>query len=321
MRSRRLSYGVAALLWLATVFELALIPIRAFQGALADVPVFGRLLTQPEWADRLPPIAILAVLAWVLIDVLLHVARVSRERWAVQELSAGTESALGKIPATLRAGRRAKLVLEHRGSPDYLYEALPAVAAVDAGGFDNAYSLTKAYIWILPVLGFIGTAMGMAHAIGGFSLALGETSEIKVLADRLGQLVIPGLASAFSTTIVALGAAIVGHFCLTNVQAWDAEALDDLDRASIALLAGVPRSAQGSGSGGDVSRVVEGLRRVAEELAQMIGKLDLTEPAAQLTRAAGDMHAAAAQVSKASQTLQDSALAPYHVTITRGNGR
>ena len=74
MRSRRLSYSFAALLWLATVFELALIPIRAFQGALPEVPVFGRLLTQPEWADRLPPIVILAVLAWVLIEVLLHMA-------------------------------------------------------------------------------------------------------------------------------------------------------------------------------------------------------------------------------------------------------
>ena len=48
-----------------------------------------------------------------------------------------------------------------------LHEAVPAAAALDAGSLAATYSPLNVYAWILPVLGFIGTASGMASASTG----------------------------------------------------------------------------------------------------------------------------------------------------------
>src|SRR5258708_12062164 len=81
----------------------------------------------------------------------------------------------------------------------------------------------------------------MTHASAGFSGALSQSSDVKVLTARLGQVVIPGLASAFSTTILALTAAVIGHFCTSVLQGLEQRQLDELDQASVRLLAPLPR--------------------------------------------------------------------------------
>jgi hypothetical protein len=85
--------------------------------------------------------------------------------------------------------------------------AMPAAAALDASKLAASYTPLNVYAWILPVLGFIGTASGMASSIGGFSAALqGRQGQIEALANELGQKVIPGLSGAFATTMVLTSA-------------------------------------------------------------------------------------------------------------------
>jgi len=307
---------------------MIMIIVRFFQGKPEETPLFGRLLR--HGSDSFAAIAVLAVLGWLLIESFLHVVRIWRERSAIQQIKGVAPERLlySKVSLRSRAGRRTKLAMDHYFSaPEYLHDALPAAAALDAGALESTYSLTKVYVWILPVIGFIGTAWGMSHAIGGFSQALGETKDVTVLADRLGQLVIPGLANAFSITILALGAAIVAHFWVTTVQAADQEALDELDRASVTMLAKIPKGQFGTGIGGNIPpETLQILQALVEQLRQIAYKLDLddaaqrlSEAADQISVAANETRLAADDVGKAAEVLKDSVSMPYHITVTRGN--
>jgi len=123
-----------------------------------------------------------------------------------------------------------------------LHEAVPAAAALDAGSLAATYSPLNVYAWILPVLGFIGTASGMASAIDGFKDVLrGGQVQVDKLAADLSQNVIPGLSAAFETTILALAAALVTYLCTSALRGWDQEALDQLDRLCIVLLSRIPQ--------------------------------------------------------------------------------
>ena len=88
-----------------------------------------------------------------------------------------------------RAIRRANLIIEcSQRDPSSLHDAIPAAAALDAGKLATSYTPLHVYAWILPVLGFIGTASGMASSIGGFSAALqGRQGQLKPSQTNWGK--------------------------------------------------------------------------------------------------------------------------------------
>lgn len=122
---------------------------------------------------------------------------------------------------------RIKLI-DKRLSLNDARERLADISGLDICDISGIYSPIKIAIWILPVLGFIGTAFGMSAAISGFSEALGEGND--AMTGTLGHIVIPGLAGAFYTTIAALLAAVVCHFCATLFQGYEDDMVDQLDK-------------------------------------------------------------------------------------------
>jgi biopolymer transport protein ExbB/TolQ len=306
MTARALSYFFCALLWLGSVYELILIVIRAFRGSLRELPMIGALLTQPNPADQAAPIAILVIFGWILFEILLHVFRIANEFIATQPFQAAANSSsnslleLGNVRPNSRAGRRALLFRQGLKSRS-LHEAIPGMAALDAATLDGTYAFIRVYVWILPVIGFIGTAWGMSHAIGGFSDALKQTTEVQTLTARLSQLVIPGLANAFSTTILALLAAIIGHFCASVLQTAEQNGLNQLDQACVRILARLP-----SESETDLAPVVHLLQQLVEKLSQ-------------LGESGNQLSSAAVSLTQAAAAMEHSVNQPYHVTITRGD--
>lgn len=317
---RMLSYGLAVFLGIVCAFELLMLLVHALRGTLGEARFVGRLLSQPELADRAVPIAVILVFAWILLQVVGRTTGVARERSAVAGLRAGGSV---RIAGHLRAGRRARLLGKYASAPGKLAEALPAVGGIDAAALDNGYALLRAYVWSLPVLGFIGTAWGMAHAISGFSEALTVSGgngqpQIELLTDRLAQLVIPGLANAFSITMLALGASVIAHFWVTTVQSWDQEVLDELDRVSIDKLAeATPATPQGGLPGHLVAALVERIGALTEELQGLRGKLDLVDVGERLQQAASAHTAAAQALGAAAGEIKSSTSLPYHITIQR----
>jgi hypothetical protein len=63
-------------------------------------------------------------------------------------------------------------------NPADVANVLSTVAETDNAVMDSSYVLIKYMIWALPVLGFIGTVMGMTNAIGSFDAVLKSISEV-----------------------------------------------------------------------------------------------------------------------------------------------
>ena len=89
----------------------------------------------------------------------------------------------------------------------------------------SSYSLITGFIWAIPVLGFIGTVLGLSQAIGSFGLTIAGAGDLAVIKSSL-QGVTGGLATAFETTLVALVNALVLQLLTTFLQTREGEFLD-----------------------------------------------------------------------------------------------
>jgi biopolymer transport protein ExbB/TolQ len=72
---------------------------------------------------------------------------------------------------------------------------------------DHAYLLVRALVWSMPMLGFLGTVLGISNAVGGFSGLLGNVNDIDSVKLGLGS-VTTGLSTAFDTTVLGIICAI-----------------------------------------------------------------------------------------------------------------
>lgn len=105
-------------------------------------------------------------------------------------------------------------------------EILRSQAEHDESIMETSYSLLVGFVWAIPVLGFIGTVLGLSQAIGGFGAVLGESQEVSQIAGSL-RTVTGGLATAFETTLEALVAALTIQILLTFLRKSEEEFLDD----------------------------------------------------------------------------------------------
>ena len=73
---------------------------------------------------------------------------------------------------------------------------------------ESSYMLPRILVWAIPLLGFIGTVLGISSAVNGFSGFLSNTAEIDKIKEGIGT-VTSGLAIAFDTTLLALLLSVV----------------------------------------------------------------------------------------------------------------
>jgi biopolymer transport protein ExbB/TolQ len=106
---------------------------------------------------------------------------------------------------------------------------LDSQADNDASTIDSSYTALRALIWTIPVLGFIGTVIGLGTAIGSFTdvIAAGGGAEAAGnIREKLSP-VVGGLATAFNTTLVALVAAVCIQLFSTFIYKLEEDLLDD----------------------------------------------------------------------------------------------
>lgn len=89
----------------------------------------------------------------------------------------------------------------------------------------SSYGLIQGFMWAIPVLGFIGTVLGLSEAIGAFAGTLQAGGEIDAIRSSLQQ-VTSGLATAFETTLLALLCALILQFLVSFLQSRESEFLD-----------------------------------------------------------------------------------------------
>jgi hypothetical protein len=112
--------------------------------------------------------------------------------------------------------------LGHVGDVD---DILRSQASQDESAMETSYALVQSFIWAIPVLGFIGTVLGLSQAIGEFTGVLGEAGDIGQITSALKG-VTGGLATAFDTTLVALVAALCIQMLMTVIKKAEEEFLD-----------------------------------------------------------------------------------------------
>lgn len=277
----------SAALWaVSSLLMVCIVASYAYYQDLSQLPLIGNMLGRPHLLDQATPILILTLFGWVLLEIAQKQRQVRLQHQGIllfqtkiSEAGSSEEQTRVHSLNEPRALRRAKLVVEcSRRNPSSLHEAVPAAAALDANTLAAGYGPLTVYAWMLPVLGFIGTASGMASAIEGFKEALaGGQVQVDSLAAKLSQSVIPGLSAAFETTILALAATLVVYLCTSALRDWDQEALDQLDRVCIVLLSRIPQP-----TGPDGERIHLALENISLQLSKVLDFPATVERAANL---------------------------------------
>jgi biopolymer transport protein ExbB/TolQ len=174
---------------------------------------------------------------------------------------------LHRLPAPRAGGyfpRRLQAAVEHvfrKGSAQDLDEELKYLADVDATHQHNSYALFRVIIWAIPILGFLGTVIGITMALNG------------VRTDALEQSmndVVTGLGVKFDTTALALSMAIVLMFLHFFVDRWENSLLEEVDQRTQSELDGrFPQAAPaGEGAGAVLRQMTDAVVLAIERMVQ-----------------------------------------------------
>lgn len=120
--------------------------------------------------------------------------------------------------------RRLRDALEYvrqRGSADSLETHLRHLEDVDLGRMHHSYATVRIIVATIPIMGFLGTVIGITMAIAKLSAGDMEKS--------LGE-VIQGLSVAFDTTALALSLSIILLFAKFLVERLEVQLLTSVDR-------------------------------------------------------------------------------------------
>jgi biopolymer transport protein ExbB/TolQ len=159
-------------------------------------------------------------------------------------------------------GRRVSLALEFlckRASATSLDDQLRTLADNDAFSLESSYSLTRFFTWAMPILGFLGTVLGITAAISGVTPEELEKGLNKVT---------DGLALAFDATALALALTMLVMFLSFIVERLEQRLLEAVDRWIDRELA---HRFERTGSAG--SEVVESMRQQGQAILQATEQL------------------------------------------------
>jgi biopolymer transport protein ExbB/TolQ len=158
--------------------------------------------------------------------------------------------------------RRVIAVIEflcQRRSAAELDDHLRGLTDNDSLALEGSYSLTRFITWAIPILGFLGTVLGITEAISGVTPEKLEKSLSSVT---------DGLALAFDATALGLALTMVTMFCSFLVERREQAVLDAVDHFVERQLA--HRFLR---SGADATPVLEALRENSQILLDSADQL------------------------------------------------
>lgn len=114
-----------------------------------------------------------------------------------------------------------------RSNPE-VARMLTSQSEIDANAVDSSYAIIKVFIWAIPILGFIGTVIGIGAAVGGFSTEMSVETDVEALKDQL-SVVTNGLGVAFDTTLIALVMSLLVSFPASAMQKAEEDLINWVD--------------------------------------------------------------------------------------------
>ncbi len=220
-----------------------------------QVAAEARLVAGLRDADLAPPPSALANAA----DQWLHKHDAGRaaKQW---------QRTLVELPQNVRESRlviRLRELLERqssRVSTRHLSDDLRELSSRDGDSAHDSLQLVRIIIWAIPMLGFLGTVIGITQTLGGLDFTDGTAA-----VDRLKS----GLYVAFDTTAMGLVLSVVAIFLQFPVERLEQQLLGDIDRLVGRLLnANLPSDDVADNPSSHIAELCEGIRvAVAQSLA------------------------------------------------------
>jgi biopolymer transport protein ExbB/TolQ len=179
--------------------------------------------------------------------------------------------ALRGLPEDRRSGllanrlREALEAVVRRGTADRLDQDLQWLAEADAARAQAGYALVRIIVWAIPILGFLGTVIGITLAIASLSPQALEESLPAVTG---------GLGTAFDTTALALALSMVLMFVQFVVERMEGRLLARVDALAPERLASLIEPVErGDAHTGAVRRMAEAVVKASERLVQRQAEL------------------------------------------------
>ena len=228
-------------------------------GAVVDPDAYFYRLFRPdgEWFMSVVPGLIAGVFIWTLADLFLKflTGRANDRDFNRPEIKQlptlvgqeGPDVTLRRLRGWDRrvlarpVGQRMLGILHHLDSTDAqrAYELVRHQSDLDTDAAASGYRTVKLFIWAMPILGFIGTVLGISLAVGGFSTFLTTSvsiDEVDEVTAELGK-VAGGLSFAFDTTLLGLLAGLITTVASSGVQSRDERLLSGLEELGLGILA------------------------------------------------------------------------------------
>ncbi len=101
-------------------------------------------------------------------------------------------------------------------------------ATRDGAMSDMTFTIARLMLWVIPILGFIGTVQGLGAAVGGFADFLSGSAELSAIKGAIAQVTI-SLGVAFDTTFLALMLVTMVQFPLTSVMRREGAFMAEVD--------------------------------------------------------------------------------------------
>lgn len=174
---------------------------------------------------------------------------------------------LSELPFSTRANplitRLSELLVRQsqRGTSKHLADDLRELSARDSDSVHDSYSLVRIIVWAIPMLGFLGTVIGITQTLGGLDFTDGTAA-----VDRLKS----GLYVAFDTTALGIVLSVVAIFLQFPVERGEQRLLAIIDaRVNRLVSTCLPSDDAGDNQTHLITSLCEGIRAaVAESLSQ-----------------------------------------------------
>ena len=203
---------------------------------------------------------------------------------------------LHKLPARMRDSlmvnriRKALELFKARSDNSEVVTLLGTLSGVDANRIAGSYSLVKVFLWAIPILGFIGTVLGLSLAMAGFGQA--DLTNVEELKGSVGTIT-GGLATAFNTTLFGLILSMFLMFPMSAIQKREEDILTDIEAFCTEVL--LPRLDDGGKiNTDDPAAWLEILaRKTTEQQAAFLERLD------------GTLHALKTMIDRADESVAE----------------
>ncbi|MEK6248216.1 MAG: MotA/TolQ/ExbB proton channel family protein, partial [Planctomycetales bacterium] len=151
------------------------------------------------------------------------------------ELLAAIESQPATIRNSMIAVRLRDSVeyVRRTRSADGIEDQMRTLAENAENRSSNSYSLVRIIISTIPILGFLGTVIGITRAVAELAQLVGDISFEEAINS-----VVSGLSVAFDTTALALALSIVLMFFMFFVSRWETRMLADIEIDSSETMVG-----------------------------------------------------------------------------------